>query len=86
MKGLDRRLRHLEASSGINEPCLAVIVRTRVPRANDGAEDPGPVWATVIAGPNRGLRLIRADGEALGLGTACEDSTSLQMRLTSPNH
>jgi len=63
MKGLDRRLRHLEARIGINEPCLAVIVRTRVPRANDGAEDPGPVWATIIAGPNRGLRLIRTDGE-----------------------
>jgi hypothetical protein len=63
MKGLDRRLRQLEASSGINEPGLAVIVRTGVPRANDGAEDPGPVWATIIAGPNRGVRLIRADGE-----------------------
>jgi len=63
MKGLDRRLRHLEARIGINEPGLAVIVRTGVPRANDGAEDPGPVWATIIAGPNRGLRLIRADSE-----------------------
>jgi len=64
MKGLDRRLRQPEASSGINEPGQAVIVRTGVPRANDVAEDPGPVRATIIAGPNRGLRLILADGEA----------------------
>ena len=63
MKGLDRRLRQLEASRGINEPRLDVIARTGVPRANDGAKDPGPVWETIIAGPNRGVRLIQADSE-----------------------
>ena len=63
MKGLDRRLRQLEARSGVNEPSLSIIVRTGVPLANDGAEDSGPVWAAIVSGPNKGLWITRGDNE-----------------------
>lgn len=62
MNGLRRRLRHLEARIGINKPGLAVFIRTGVPRATDG-EDPGPVCASIVSGPNKGMWITRGEGE-----------------------
>jgi hypothetical protein len=63
MTGLDRRLRHLEACSGINQPGLSVVIRTGVPRATDGPEGPGPVCAIIVSGPNKGMWITRGEGE-----------------------
>jgi len=63
MKSIDRRLRCLETSRGIYEPGLSVIIRTGVPSASDGPEGCGPVCATIVSGPNKGMWLTRGDSE-----------------------
>ena len=63
MKSIDRRLQCLETSRRIYEPGLSVIIRTGVPSASDGPEGCGPVCATIVSGPNKGMWLTRGDSE-----------------------
>lgn len=63
MKSMDRRLKHLEASCIIHEPGLSLIIRTGVPSASDGPEGCGPVCATIVSGPNKGMWLTRGEAE-----------------------
>jgi len=54
MNGMARRLNRLESGCGIDEEGSCLIIRTGVPRATDGLQDPGPVCATIVSGPNKG--------------------------------
>ena len=42
---------------------LSVIIRTGVPSASDGPEGSGPVGATIVSGPNKGMWLTRGEAK-----------------------
>ena len=64
MKSMDRRLKHVEARSGINEQGQSLVIWTGVPGPADGPDGPGPACATIVSGRNTGLWLTRCEGEA----------------------
>lgn len=63
MKSMERRLKALEIESGGKEPSLSVIIRKGVARGDQGPEDTGPICATIVSGPNKGVWLSREEGE-----------------------
>jgi hypothetical protein len=63
MKSLGRRVKALEVKAGVGEPSLLVIIRTGVTRGQYGPEYTGPVCATIVSGPNKGVWLSREEEE-----------------------
>lgn len=63
MRSIERRVKALEVDAGVGEPSLSVIIRTGVEPGYQGPEDTGPICATIMSGPNKGIRMAREEGE-----------------------
>jgi hypothetical protein len=65
MKGIQRRLERLEKKSGYGGPEMPTcIMFCTVAPGPDGPVNLGPKMAHILAGPNAGMQLSRAEGES----------------------
>lgn len=65
MKTIDRRLKSLERRSPENDVVVGSIIRRFVSPSPSGPADSGRAFATILIGPNQGLRLDREERETL---------------------
>lgn len=65
MNGMQRRLKSLEKKSQGDAIVVGSIIRRIVNPGPEGPEDSGRAFATILIGPNKGMRLTREDGETM---------------------